>query len=184
MNPPTAELLVALEAAPGEEVVLLPNNANVILAAEQAAQLAERPARVVPARSLQAGLAALIAFNPDRPADENAAEMSRALAGVVTGEVAIASRDATVDEVTVREGEFLGLAEDRAVAAGPDFRHVAQAVADALLSQPRDVLTLLTGEDATPLGGLLDELAKRHPDLEIEVHEGGQPHYPLLLSAE
>jgi DAK2 domain fusion protein YloV len=184
MNPPTAELLAALEAAPAEEVVLLPNNANVILAAEQAAQLAERPTRVVPARSLQAGLAALIAFNPDRPADENATEMSRALDGVVTGEVAVASRDATVDGVTVREGEFIGLAEERAVAAGPDFREVAQAVAETLLSQPRDVLTLLTGEDAAPFDGLLDELAERHPQLEIEVHEGGQPHYPLLLSAE
>jgi DAK2 domain fusion protein YloV len=184
MNPPTAELLAALEAAPAEEVVLLPNNANVILAAEQAAQLAERPARVVPARSLQAGLAALIAFNPDRPAEENASEMSRALDGVVTGEVAVASRDATVDGVTVREGEFIGLAEERAVAAGPDFREVAQAVAETLLSQPRDVLTLLTGEDAAPPDGLLDELAQRHPQLEIEVHEGGQPHYPLLLSAE
>ena len=109
MNPPTAELLAAVEATTGEEVVLLPNNANVILAAEQAAQLAARPARVVPARSLQAGLAALIAFNQDRPADENAAEMSRALEESSTGEVAVASRDATFDGVTIRRGEFLGL---------------------------------------------------------------------------
>jgi hypothetical protein len=184
MNPPTAELLGAVEAANGEEVLLLPNNANVILAAEQAAQLAERPVEVIPTRSLQAGLAALIAFNAERAATENAAEMRRAAEALVAGEVTKASRDATIDGVAVRAGEFLGVASEHAVAAGPDLTEIARAVAEALLVQPRDVLTLVAGAGAPPLEAFVAELSERHPELEIEVHDGGQPHYPLLLSAE
>jgi DAK2 domain fusion protein YloV len=184
MNPSAAELLAAADDAPSEEAVLLPDNGNVILAAEQAARLAEKPVRVLATRSVQAGLAAMIAFDPGRSAEQNAAEMAAALAGVVTGEVTTASRDATVDGISVRAGEFLGLLDDRAVAVGEDFAGVARAVADALLEKPRDVLTLLTGDGAPSLDVLLEELAEGHPELEIEVHDGGQPHYPLLLSAE
>src|SRR2546423_516765 len=184
MNPPAADLLAAVEAANAKEAVLLPNNANVVLTAEQAAALATRPVHVVPTRSLQAGLAALVAFNPDRSAEENAEEMRRAVEGVATGEVTTASRDAEIDGLTVENGEYLGLLNDRAVAAGPSFDEVARAVADALLAEPRDVLTLLAGDGAPELNGLLDELSARHPELEIDLHEGGQPHYQLLLSAE
>jgi DAK2 domain fusion protein YloV len=184
MNPSTADLLEAVEATGAEEVVLLPDNPNVVLAAEQAARLAGRPVEVVPTRSLQAGLAALVAFNPERSAEENAAEMSASLQGLATGEVTVASRDASVDGVAAKEGEFLGLLNEKALAAGQSFPEVARAVAEGLLAEPRDLLTLVTGRDAPPLNGLVDELAERHPGLEIDVQEGGQPHYPLLLSAE
>jgi uncharacterized protein len=184
MNPPTANLLAAVQEAPGAEVVLLPNNANVIMAAEQAARLAAGPVRVVPTRSLQAGLAALVAFNPELSAEDNAAQMLKAIASVATGEVTIASRDAAPDGVAVREGEFLGLLEGKAIAAGSSFDEIARGVAQGLLAEPRELLTVLTGAGAPPLNGLLEELAERHPELEIDVHEGGQPHYPLLLSAE
>jgi uncharacterized protein len=184
MNPPAAELVAAVEATNAGEVVLLPNNANVVLAAEQAATLAERAVHVVPTRSLQEGLAALVAFNPELSAGENAEEMRQALAQVVTGEVTTASRDAELDGLAVREGEYLGLLNGRAVAAGPSFADVARAVADGLLHEPRDVLTLLAGDGAPELNGLVDQLAAQHPELEIELHEGGQPHYQLLLSAE
>jgi DAK2 domain fusion protein YloV len=184
MNPPTAELLGAIEATSAEEVIVLPDNSNVILAAEQAAELAGRPVRVVPTRSLQEGLTALVAFSQDRSAEENAEEMQRALDGVATGEVVVASRDAALNGLSVRQGEYLGLAGEKAIATGPSFDDVSRAVAEALLADPRDVLTLLAGEGAPPLDALLQELAERHEDLEIEVHDGGQPHYPLLLSAE
>ena len=163
---------------------MLPNNPNVVLAAEQAARLAGRPVHVLPTRSLQAGLAALVAFHPERSAEENAAEMRDALAALATGEVTIASRDAAIDGISASKGDFLGLLEEHAVAAGPSFAEVAGTVAERLLAEPRDLLTVLTGKNAPPLEGLLDELAQKHPDLEIDVHEGGQPHYPLLLSAE
>jgi uncharacterized protein len=184
MNPPTADLLAAVDAVVASEVVLLPNNANVVMAAEQAARLTGKRVHVVPARSLQAGLAALVAFNPERSAEENAAEMREALAALATGEVTVASRDAAIDGVSVSQGEFLGLLDEHAVAAGPGFEDVARAVVEGLLAEPRDVLTLLTGEDAPPLNGLLEDVAETHPEVEIDLHEGGQPHYPLLASAE
>lgn len=184
MNPPAAELVAAVEATNADDVVLLPNNANVVLTAEQAATLAGSPTHVVPTRSLQEGLAALVAFNPELSAEENAEEMRQALANIVTGEVTTASRDADLDGLSVRQGEYLGLLNGHAVAAGPTFAEIARSVADGLLEEPRDVLTLLAGDGAPQLNGLVDELATRHPDLEIELHEGGQPHYQLLLSAE
>jgi uncharacterized protein len=184
MNPSTADLLVAIDASGADEVVLLPNNANVVMSAEQAARVAGKPVRVVPTESIPAGLAALVAFLGERSAEENAAAMREALAGIVTGEIAIASRDASADGVAVREGEFLALLDGDAVAAGAGFDEVARTLIERLLAEPRDVLTLLRGEGAPSLNGLLDELAEQHPELELEVHEGGQPHYPLLLSAE
>ena len=184
MNPSTADLLEAVDSVAAGEVVLLPNNSNVVMAAEQAARVAGRPVHVVPTESILAGLAALVAFNGERSAEENAAAMREALATVATGEVTVASRDASSDGVAVREGEYLGLLDGTAVAAGPSFDGVAREVLGQLLAEPRDVLTLVHGEGAPPLNGLLDELAAEHPELELDVHEGGQPHYPLLLSAE
>jgi hypothetical protein len=184
MNPSTADLLAAVDGTAADEVVLLPNNANVVLTAEQAARVAGKPVQVVPTESIPAGLAALVTFLGERSAEENAAAMRDALAGVVTGEIAVASRDATADGVSVREGEFLGLLDGKAIVAGADLDEVARALIERLLAEPRDVLTLLRGEGAPSLNGLLDELAERHPELELDVHDGGQPHYPLLLSAE
>jgi uncharacterized protein len=184
MNPSTEELVQAIESTPAAEVVLLPNNSNVILSAEQAAGLVDKPVTVVPTDSLPAGLAAMLAFDPERPAAENAAEMSEVIDGVKTGEVTIASRDVEMNGVSVRKGAWLGLAGGEAVAGGEDFDDVAAAVAERLLEEPRGVMTLLTGADEPELDGLVERIQERHPDLELDVQAGGQPHYPLLLSAE
>jgi len=184
MNPSTADLHEAIESAGSGEVVVLPNNRNVVMAAEQAARVAGKPVQVVATTSIPAGLAALVAFNAEHSAEENADAMREALAGLATGEIALASRDASTNGVAVREGEFLALLDGDAIVSGAEFDAVARALVERLLAEPRDVLTLLTGEGAPPLNGLLDELAAEHPELELDVHEGGQPHYPLLLSAE
>jgi DAK2 domain fusion protein YloV len=184
MNPSTADLLESIDAVGADEVVLLPNNSNVVLAAEQAARVAGRPVQVVPTESIPAGLAALVAFNGERSAEENAKAMGEALSGLGTGEVAIASRDALLDGIAVREGDYLALLDGTAIASGAAFDEAVRAVLERLLAQPRDVLTLLRGEEAPPLDGLVEELTESHPELEVDVHEGGQPHYPLLISAE
>jgi len=184
MNPSTAELVKAIESTSAAEVVLLPNNSNVILSAEQAAGLADKPVTVVPTDSLPAGLAAMLAFDPDQPAADNAAAMNEVLDEVKTGEVTIASRDVDMNGVSVQKGAWLGLADGKAVAGGPDFDDVAAAVAERLLQERHTVMTLLTGADEPDLDGLLDRIQERHPDLELDVQAGGQPHYPLLLSAE
>jgi DAK2 domain fusion protein YloV len=184
MNPSTEEIVAAVDATPATEVIVLPNNTNVILSAEQAVGLANKPMRIVPTRSVQAGLAAMIVYDPERAAADNESAMVSAQAAVVTGEVTIASRDVTLDGIDVRKGAWLGLADGAAVASGQSFDAVAGAVAERLLDGGQEILTLLTGVDEPALGTLVGEIGARHPSVEIEIHAGGQPHYPLLLSAE
>jgi dihydroxyacetone kinase-like predicted kinase len=184
MNPSTADIVAAIDATPATEVLVLPNNSNVILAAQQAVEHAAKPARVIPSRSVQAGLAAIVRYLPSLSAEENEASMNEALEQVATGEVTVASRDVELDGVAVRKGAYLGLAQGQAVASSPDFQEVACAVVDRLLSIGAGVLTILTGDEEPELTGVLNRIEERHPDVELDVHPGGQPHYPLLLSAE
>ena len=183
MNPATEDIVAAVNATPATEVIVLPNNKNVILGAEHAVGHANKPLRIVPTLSVQAGLAAMVAYDPERSVAENETAMVRALQGLATGEVTIASRDVTLDGITASKGAWLGLADGAAVASGPSFDAVAVAVAERLLEGDREILTLLTGADEPALEALVDEIGGRHPEVEIEIHAGGQPHYPLLLSA-
>ncbi|NUT55254.1 MAG: DAK2 domain-containing protein, partial [Thermoleophilia bacterium] len=184
MNPSTADIVAAIQATPATEVLVLPNNSNVILTAEQAAKLVDKQVRVIPSRSVPAGLAAIVRYLPSLAAEENEAAMLEALEQVATGEVTVASRDVQLDGVAVRKGAWLGLADGAAVASSADFEDVAYAVADRLLGDGREVLTVLTGDDEPDLEGFLRRIQERHPSVELDVHPGGQPHYPLLLSAE
>jgi DAK2 domain fusion protein YloV len=184
MNPSAAELVAAIERTRAPTVFVLPNSANVVLAAEQAAALADRDVRVVPSRSISAGLAAAFAFDAAQDADENARAMGEALAAVATGAVTVASKDARLDGLVVTKGDFLGLADEEPVAQGTEFEEVAQTVVERLLAEPREIVTLLAGADEPDLSALVRSLEERHPDLVLEVHDGGQPHYSLLIAAE
>jgi dihydroxyacetone kinase-like predicted kinase len=184
MNPAAADLLAAIERARADDVIVLPNNPNVVLAAEQAAGLSDKRVSVIRTDSIPAGLAALVAFDPSRDADANVAEMEEALAAVATGAVTVASKDAQLNGLRIRKGNFLGLAGGKPIAEGASFDEVATAVVERLLAEPRGVMTLLTGAEEPDLAPLIARVEAQHPDVELEVHEGGQPHYPLLLSAE
>jgi DAK2 domain fusion protein YloV len=183
-NPSTAELVAALEELDAEEAILLPNNSNVRLAAEHAAEQSALAAEVVPTASIPAGLAALVAYDGMRSAAENAEEMAAAAAAVATGEVTRAARAVELNGLAIKGGDWLGLADGEPVAGGDDFADVTLEVVGHLLAEPRSLLTLLTGAEQPPLDGLVERLTSAHPELEVEVHEGGQPHYPLLLGAE
>ena len=184
MNPSAADIVAAIEAVPTDDVLVLPNNSNVILTAEQAAALSEKPVRVIPSRSVQAGFAAISRFVATASADENEQAMLEELESAATGEVTVASRDARLDGIEIREGAYFGLVDDKAVVSGQDLDEVVHEVVDRVLAGGQGFLTILTGEDAPPLDGLVASVEKRHPDVEVEVHEGGQPHYPLLLVAQ
>jgi len=184
MNPSTEELLETIEGTRAAEAVVLANNDNVVLAARQAARLATIPVHVVPSSSIQAGLAAMLAYDPSAGAEPNAAAMEEAAAAVGTGAVTVASRAVSVDGMQIERGAYLGLAEGEPVAGGTSFDTVADSVVERLLGEPRDVLTFITGEEEPELGPLLARIAERYPELELEVHPGGQPHYPLLIAAE
>ena len=184
MNPSTADLLRAVQSLDAEEGIILPNNSNIVLAAEHAAAHADRNVEVVHADSIPAGLAAMVAFDGSRSAGDNAEAMRKAAASVTTGEVTIASRDVEMNGIAIRKGDWLGLAAGQPVAGGPDFDEVTSAVVEQLLREPRELLTLLVGEDKAPLDGLLGRIAAAHPGVEVDIQDGGQPHYHLLLSAE
>ena len=162
------------------EVIVLPNDRNVVLSAEHAAEVAEVPVSVVQTTTIQSGLAAALAFDATLTRAENAAAMTEAAGDIATGAVTIASRDVESNGVAIREGAWLGLADGVPVAGGESFDEVALAVVDALLAEPRGILTFLTGEEPQPLERVLEELAAAHPELELEVQQGGQPHYALL----
>jgi len=184
MNPSTAEIVEAIEATPADEVLVLPNNSNVILTAEQAAELSSKPVRVIPSRSVQAGLAAMGRYISTNSPEQNEGEMLDALASVATGEVTVASRDAELNGVKIAKGAYLGLVDGTAVATGDDLGAVALDVVERILDGDRGWLGILTGEGAPAMEELVAALEKAHPEVELEVHEGGQPHYPLLVVAE
>ena len=183
-NPSVGELVDAIEAAPAPAVAVLPNNSNVILAAQEAAGLTDKDVRVIPSRSVQAGLAAIMAYLPTSSLDQNEKEMLEALGSVATGEVTVASRDVELDGVVIREGAYLGLVEGTAVASEPDFYGVAIEVVDRVLAGDRTHLDIVGGADAPPLEKLVAAIERDHPGIVIQMHEGGQSHYPLLVVAE
>ena len=186
MNPSAAQLLEAVEALGRDEVVILPNNGNVILTAVQAAGMSARHIAVIPSSSIPAGLAAMVAFEPERDAVDNARLMEEAIDGIQSAEITYAVRDSEVDGVEVREGQAIGIVDGTLVAAGDAVDEVFGRVLEALAANGAEQLTVLTslnGSGTTPvrLGELATQVA---PDLELHVYDGGQPLYPILVSAE
>jgi DAK2 domain fusion protein YloV len=183
-NPSVGEIVDAIEATPASEVIVLPNNSNLILAVEEAARQAAKTVRVVPSRSVQAGLAAIVPYLSDRSAEENERAMLDALESVVTGEVTIASRDVEMDGLSIRKGAYFGLVDGKAVVSDDDLPTVALQVIERVLEGDRGLLHIVTGEGAPPVEELLSVVRREHPLIEVDVDKGGQPHYPLLVVAE
>jgi len=186
MNPSTAQILEAVEAANAQEVVILPNNKNIIAVAEQVDATTTKTVRVVPTRGIPEGFAALLAYDPEAPSDENAAEMAEAAANVVAGEVTIAVRDSTCDVGPIAEGDFLGIARAGIRAVAPSAGEAAIVLLGELLTEDHEILTLIEGEGASvgETRRITEWLAEAHPDLSAEVHHGGQPLYPYFLGVE
>jgi len=186
MNPSTAQLLEAVEAAPAEEVVILPNNKNIIPVAEQVdAQTAKR-VHVVPTRSVTEGFASLLAYDPQASGEANAAAMAEAAAHVVAAEVTRAIRDSSCDLGPIREGDFMGLSRDGIVALAPTLEEACERLLDRLVDGSHEIVTLIEGEGATPAVTRHLEvwLQDHRPGVAIEVHHGGQPLYPYLFGIE
>lgn len=186
MNPSAQEFCRAIEGLPTEEIILLPNNKNVVLAARQAADLTEKNVRVVPTTSVPQGLAAMMPYAAQGDLDSVAAEMERARLGVRTGELTTATRSVEIDGVAVREGQIIGMIDGRLVVAGDTLE---QALLELLVvggADQADLVTAYIGQElpASIAGQLIARMRETYPSLEIEVHRGGQPHYPLLLSIE
>jgi DAK2 domain fusion protein YloV len=186
MNPSAEDLLRAIEQAVAPSVIVLPNNSNVIMTAEQTVGLTKRDVYVVPTRSIQAGLSAAVAFERRASGSENARAMRDAVENVVSGEVCQAVRDSQVDGFQIKAGDFIGLIDDHVVTAAAGIEPVVFDLAAKMLEQGREMLTVLTGEgaEAARVEELIGALRQQHPSVEIDVREGGQPYYPVLLAAE
>jgi hypothetical protein len=178
LNPSTYDLLAAIHAVPAEQVVVLPNSANVVMAAERAAELSDKTVAVVPSRSQQAGLAAAVSLDPDRAAAGNAAAMLETLAHVRTGAVAPAARDDA--QGRFRAGDAVGFVEEELVAWGKPRETLAGVLAQ--LAEHAELITCLRGAEAPLDDEIVHALA--NGEVEFELSEGGQPSYWWLLSAE
>ncbi len=186
MNPSTAELLAAVEAVPAEEVVILPNNKNIIPVAEQVDAHTDRIVRVVPTRGIAEGFAALMSYDPEARADENAKEMTALASNVLAGEVTQAVRDSTSDVGPIAEGDYLGITSDGIRAVEQTQAAAACRLLDVLVTDDHEIVTVIEGEGSTPADtrAITEWLDDHHPGASVEVHHGGQPLYPYLFGIE
>ena len=186
MNPSTQEILDAVEEAAAERVIVLPNNPNIVAAAEQARALSEREVAVVPTESIPQGVAAMLSFNEFEDFQANVNAMTGAIAGVVSGAVGPAQRDAELGGVRVAEGQFMGLLERRMVTSGDDAQIVLAELVGMAQHEPGAIATLFWGADtqAEEAEAAGQALLDRFPGLDVEVVFGGQPHYNYILSIE
>jgi dihydroxyacetone kinase-like predicted kinase len=186
MNPSTADLLHAVEDSKSDEVVILPNNKNIIPVADQVAEISSKHVRVVPTRSLTEGLAAAFAYDPEGDCEANEAAMRAAVANVCTGELTVAVRDAVTDAGPVEQGQFIGMTRDGIAVVAPTAAEAGIALLRHLLRDGHEIVTVLEGEGATAATTrkITDWLATEHAGLLVEVHHGGQPLYPYLFAIE
>jgi fatty acid kinase len=186
MNPSTAEILEAVEAAPGDQVVILPNNKNIIPVAEQVDSMTTKDVRVVPTRGIPEGFAALLQYDPEADVDTNADAMSDAVAHIAAGEVTRAVRDSMCDVGPIGEGDFLGISRGGIRAVAATAGEATIGLLEDLLDDEHEMLTLIEGDGATAgdTRRVTEWLAEHHADVTCEVHHGGQPLYPYYLSIE
>ena len=187
LNPSTAELLDAVEHMNSQQVIILPNNKNIIPVANQVNALTKKEVRVVPTCSMPEALAALVSYDPEAEVDANCEAMSDAAKSVATGEVTQAVRDTNTDAGAVKNGDWIGLVRgDGVVAIGSTMVVAATQLLDQLLSGKGELLTVITGNLATARATeeIIAYMADKHPGVEVEVHPGGQPLYPFLFGVE
>ncbi len=186
MNPSTQDFLEAIDKVLAEEVIILPNNGNVILAAEQAAKAAPKPVQVVKTRSIPQGVGALMAFNPEMDLEQNAQKMEESAKQVITLEITYAVRDAQFEGQEIQKGQIIGLVDDKLSVVGNDVKQVVEELMAKHVDEDHELMTLYYGEDVSEQEAkqLVEDLAADFPDVDFELHYGGQPLYYYMISLE
>jgi DAK2 domain fusion protein YloV len=186
MNPSTKDLLTAIKEAHAEKVFLLPNNKNIIMAAQQAAEVAEVEVVVIASKTVPQGLSAMLAFNSQNSLETNQHAMEDALSHVKSGQVTFAVRDTSIDGLEIAKNDFMGIAEGKIVVTNQDQLKAAQELLSNMLDEDSEILTILYGEDANQedVHSLQAFVEKNFADVEIEIHEGKQPLYSYIFSIE
>jgi DAK2 domain fusion protein YloV len=186
MNPSTQDMLTAIESLPYSEVILLPNNKNVVPAAKQVVGLTKRKVHLVETHSVPQGIAALVAFRPERTGPENVQAMKAEAERVQTIEVTHAVRDTRSNGLKVKKGDVIGLINDKLEFAGADYPEVVKKALGKLGPDSYELVTVYRGQQASDdeLAKLESEIRSNYPRLEVEVQQGDQQHYPFILSVE
>ena len=186
MNPSTADLVAAVEAVPAPEVVILPNNKNIIPVAEQVDAQTSRTVKVVPTRGIAEGIASLMSYDPQATAEANAAGMAEVAEGVLAGEVTQAVRESTSEAGPIVEGDWLGIRREGICAVQPTLAEAAIELLNVMITHDHELLTVIAGDDADDDTTARIEawVEEHHEDVEVEVHEGGQPLYPYYFGLE
>ncbi|MGE7760704.1 DAK2 domain-containing protein [Peribacillus sp. NPDC097895] len=186
MNPSTEDIVKAVEEAHAEHVIILPNNKNIIMAANQAADVLGDHVIVIPSKTVPQGMAALLAFNPSLDAAENKKVMIEALSHVKTGQITYAVRDTNIDGLSIETGDFMGIAEGTIKVKDKDMTQAAKDLLSEMIDEDSEILTILYGEDAPTedVEGLVAFCNENFEDVEVEVHNGKQPLYSYIFSIE
>ncbi|ATP39309.1 hypothetical protein CSE16_04220 [Solibacillus sp. R5-41] len=186
MNPSTEDIVKAVQEIGAERVLILPNNKNIIMAAEQAAELLEIEAAVVPTKTIPQGMAAILAFNPEESVANNKNYMTEGFAHVKTGQVTFAVRDTSIDGVEIRKDDYMALAEGKIILSTTEMMDAAKQVLDNLMDEDSEIVTIIFGEDATAEQAeqLQSFIEENYEDAEVELVDGKQSLYPFILSVE
>ncbi|MBT2654325.1 DAK2 domain-containing protein [Bacillus sp. ISL-18] len=186
MNPSTEDIVKAVKDVHAKKVFILPNNKNIIMAAEQAKDVADEEIYVIPSKTVPQGLASLLAFNPSAAVDENEAAMKEALNHVKSGQITFAVRDTSIDGLEIEKDDFMGISEGKIVVKSKDKGKVAEDLLAKMLDEDSEILTIIYGEDVTEeeVAVLSSFVEEHYEDVEIEIHDGGQPLYSYIFSIE
>lgn len=187
MNPSTEDILQAVEKVPADTVYILPNNGNIILAAEQARDLTEdKKVVVIPSTNIPQGIAAMINFMPGQPAEENTQQMTEEMGNVKSGQVTYAVRDTRMDGQEIKQGDYMGIADKKIVAVEKGLPEVTVELVEGMIDEESELVSLYYGADVTEKDAeaVADLILKDHDDLEVEVQYGGQPVYSYFVSVE
>ncbi|MFZ1353058.1 MAG: DAK2 domain-containing protein [Enterococcus aquimarinus] len=186
MNPSTEDILKAIDAVNADQVIVLPNNKNTFMAADQAAEVADIPVVVVPSKTISQGMTAMLAFNDQVGLAQNQAAMTEMLTSVVSGSLTHAIRDTAIDGITIKEGDFLGMIDGKIVVSKTDALEVAFETLKQMMDEETEIVTIIIGEEGTQEQAEQMEAAllAMNEELEVEIHHGDQPVYPYLFAAE
>ena len=186
MNPSTEDFIKAVEHVNARHIIILPNNKNIFMAAQSAAEVIEQSAAVIETRTIPQGLTSLLAFDPSKSIEENHDRMTAALADVVSGSVTTAVRDTTIDGLEIHENDNLGMVDGKIVVSNPDMLTTLNETFSKMLDADSEIVTIYIGEDGSEdlANELAQDITEKFEDVEVEIHNGGQPVYPYLFSVE
>ncbi len=186
MNPSTEDIISAIDKTNGDHVIILPNNSNIILAAQQAKTLSDRSIIIIPTKTIPQGIAALLAMDPEKDPEYNVDIMSEAIKNVITGQVTFAVRGTEFNGTEISKGDIIGLSDKDILSAGTDINEVSKKLIDKLMDKEMSIITLMYGEDISEetANELADLLTESYPDMDIEVIHGGQPLYYYIFAIE